>query len=95
MYGGISNYRFWLNVSVIYHKSHGLFRLGVMKMNWNSDIVWRVMYRDEENKIHEEKFDNEDDAKVKFFTVDRPNRTKQLDMIKECKYYTILYEVIK
>ena len=64
-------------------------------MNWNSDIVWRVMYRDEENKIHEEKFHDEDEAKVRFLMIDKPNRTKQLDMIKEYRYFTILYEVIK
>ena len=61
----------------------------------SDNIVWRVMYRDENNKIHEEKFHDEDEAKVRFLMIDKPNRTKQLDMIKECKFYTIFYEVIK
>lgn len=61
----------------------------------SDNIVWRVMYRDENNKIHEEKFHDEDEAKVRFLTIDKPNRTKQLDMIKECRFYTIFYEVIK
>ncbi len=61
----------------------------------SDNIVWRVMYRDENNKIHEEKFHDEDEAKVRFLMIDRPNRTKQLDMIKEQKYYSLFYEVIK
>ena len=61
----------------------------------SDNIVWRVMYRDENNKIHEEKFHDEDEAKVRFLMIDKPNRTKQLDMIKECRFYTIFYEVIK
>ena len=61
----------------------------------SDNIVWRVMYRDENNKIHEEKFHNEDEAKVRFLMIDKPNRTKQLDMIKEQKYYSLFYEVIK
>ena len=61
----------------------------------SDNIVWRVMYHDENNKIHEEKFHDEDEAKVRFLMIDKPNRTKQLDMIKECKFYTIFYEVIK
>ena len=61
----------------------------------SDNIVWRVMYRDENNKIHEEKFRDEDEAKVRFLMIDKPNRTKQLDMIKECRFYTIFYEVIK
>ena len=61
----------------------------------SDNIVWRVMYRDENNKIHEEKFHDEDKAKVRFLMIDKPNRTKQLDMIKEQKFHTIFYEVIK
>lgn len=61
----------------------------------NDNIVWRVMYRDENNKIHEEKFHDEEEAKVRFLMIDKPNRTKQLDMIKEAKFHTIFYEVIK
>jgi hypothetical protein len=61
----------------------------------SDNIVWRVMYRDENNKIHEEKFHDEDEAKVRFLMIDKPNRTKQLDMIKECRFYTLYYEVIK
>ena len=61
----------------------------------SDNIVWRVMYRDENNKMHEEKFHDEDEAKVRFLMIDKPNRTKQLDMIKECKFHTIFYEVIK
>lgn len=61
----------------------------------SDNIVWRVMYRDENNKIHEEKFHDEDEAKVRFLMIDKPNRTKQLDMIKEYKFHTIFYEVIK
>lgn len=61
----------------------------------SDNIVWRVMYRDENNKIHEEKFHDEDEAKVRFLMIDKPNRTKQLDMIKEQKFFTIFYEVIK
>ena len=61
----------------------------------SDNIVWRVMYRDENNKIHEEKFYDEDEAKVRFLMIDKPNRTKQLDMIKEQKFFTIFYEVIK
>ena len=61
----------------------------------SDNIVWRVMYRDENNKIHEEKFHDEDEAKVRFLMIDKPNRTKQLDMIKEQKYYSLFYEVIK
>ena len=61
----------------------------------SDNIVWRVMYRDENNKIHEEKFHDEDEAKVRFLMIDKPNRTKQLDMIKEQKFHTIFYEVIK
>lgn len=61
----------------------------------SDNIVWRVMYRDENNKIHEEKFYDEDEAKVRFLMIDKPNRTKQLDMIKEQKYYSLFYEVIK
>ena len=61
----------------------------------SDSIVWRVMYRDENNKIHEEKFHDEEEAKVRFLMIDKPNRTKQLDMIKEQKYYSLFYEVIK
>ena len=61
----------------------------------SDNIIWRVMYRDENNKIHEEKFHDEDEAKVRFLMIDKPNRTKQLDMIKEQKFFTIFYEVIK
>ncbi len=61
----------------------------------SDNIVWRVMYRDENNKIHEEKFHDEEEAKVRFLMIDKPNRTKQLDMIKEQKYYSLFYEVIK
>ena len=61
----------------------------------SDNIVWRVMYRDENNKIHEEKFHDDDEAKVRFLMIDKPNRTKQLDMIKEQKYYSLFYEVIK
>lgn len=61
----------------------------------SDNIVWRVMYRDENNKIHEEKFYDEDEAKVRFLMIDKPNRTKQLDMIKEFRYFTLYYEVIK
>ena len=61
----------------------------------SDNIVWRVMYRDENNKIHEEKFHDEEEAKVRFLMIDKPNRTKQLDMIKEYRFYTIFYEVIK
>ena len=61
----------------------------------SDNIVWRVMYRDENNKIHEEKFHDEDEAKVRFLMIDKPNRTKQLDMIKEAKFYSLFYEVIK
>jgi hypothetical protein len=61
----------------------------------SDNIVWRVMYRDENNKIHEEKFHDEDEARVRFLMIDKPNRTKQLDMIKEQKYYSLFYEVIK
>ena len=61
----------------------------------SDNIVWRVMYRDENNKIHEEKFHDEDEAKVRFLMIDKPNRTKQLDMIKEQKFFTVFYEVIK
>ena len=61
----------------------------------SDNIVWRVMYRDENNKIHEEKFHDEEEAKVRFLMIDKPNRTKQLDMIKEYRFYTLFYEVIK
>ena len=61
----------------------------------SDNIVWRVMYRDENNKIHEEKFHDEEEAKVRFLMIDKPNRTKQLDMIKEYRFYTLYYEVIK
>ena len=61
----------------------------------SDNIVWRVMYRDENNKIHEEKFHDEDEAKVRFLMIDKPNRTKQLDMIKEYRYFTIFWERIK
>lgn len=61
----------------------------------SDNIVWRVMYRDENNKIHEEKFNDEDEAKVRFLMIDKPNRTKQLDMIKECRFYTLKWERIK
>ena len=61
----------------------------------SDNIIWRVMYRDENNKIHEEKFHDEDEAKVRFLMIDKPNRTKQLDMIKEAKFYSLFYEVIK
>ena len=33
----------------------------------SDNIVWRVMYRDENNKIHEEKFHDEDEAKSSIF----------------------------
>ena len=61
----------------------------------SDNIVWRVMYRDENNKIHEEKFHDKDEAKVRFLMIDKPNRTKQLDMIKEYRYFTIFWERIK
>lgn len=60
----------------------------------NTGTVYRVMWKDYEFNIHEEKFKDEDEAKEKYYSIEKPNRLRALDMIKECKFYTMLWELL-
>lgn len=60
----------------------------------NCGTVYRVMWRDNDFAIHDKKFDDEDKAKEFYYSIDRPNRKKELQMIKECKFYTLLCELL-
>ena len=55
-------------------------------------VVYRVMFRDSNNKINEHKFKSEDEAKDFYYSVDDKNRTKQLDLIKNCRFTSLLFE---
>ena len=43
-------------------------------------------------KIEEKKYDDEFEAKQHYFSINKPNKLRQLNLIKECKYYTIYWE---
>lgn len=60
----------------------------------NTETVYRVMWQDSEFKINEKKFKDEFDAKEFYYSVDKPNRKKELQMIKECKFYTLDCELL-
>ena len=53
---------------------------------------WRVMRITEDGKIEEKKYDDEFEAKQHCFSINKPNKLRQLNLIKECKYYTIYWE---
>ena len=55
-------------------------------------VVYRVMFRDSNNKINECKFKSEEEAKEFYYSIDATNRTKQLDLIKNCRYISMLFE---
>ena len=55
-------------------------------------VTYRVMFRDSNNKINEYKFKSEEEAKEFYYSIDAPNRTKQLDLIKNCRYTSMLFE---
>ena len=55
-------------------------------------VVYRVMFRDSNNKINEHKFNSEEEAKEFYYSIDAPNRTKQLDLIKNCRFTSLLFE---
>ena len=55
-------------------------------------VVYRVMFRDSNNKINECKFKSEEEAKEFYYSIDAPNRTKQLDLIKNCRVTSLLFE---
>ena len=55
-------------------------------------VVYRVMFRDSNNKIHEHKFNSEEKAKEFYYSIDDKNRTKQLDLTKKCRYTSMLFE---
>ena len=50
------------------------------------------MFRDSDNKINERKFKSEEEAKEFYYSVDDKNRTKQLDLIKNCRFTSLLFE---
>lgn len=58
----------------------------------SSETKYRVMWKDEEFAIHDKKFDDEEKAKEFYYSIDKPNRKKELQMIKECKFYSLLCE---
>ena len=51
-----------------------------------------VMCITEDGKIEEKKYDDEFEAKQPCFSINKPNKLRQLNLIKECKYYTIYWE---
>ena len=53
---------------------------------------WRVMWITEDDKIEEKKYDDEFEAKQHYFSISKPSKLRQLNLIKECKYYTIYWE---
>lgn len=53
---------------------------------------WRVMWITEDGKIEEKKYDDEFEAKQHYFSISKHNKLRQLNLIKECKYYTIYWE---
>lgn len=53
---------------------------------------WRVMWITEDGKIEEKKYDDEFEAKQHYFSISKPNKLRQLNLIKECKYYTMYWE---
>ena len=55
-------------------------------------VTYRVMFRDSNNKINEYKFNSEEEAKEFYYSVDDKNRTKQLDLIKNCMFTSLLFE---
>lgn len=54
--------------------------------------VWRVRFIDENNVNHEEKYTDEQKARERFYSLDSPVKLRQLDMIKDCKYYTLNWD---
>ena len=50
---------------------------------------WRVMWIAEDGKIEEKKYDDEFEAIKHYFSISKPNKLRQLNLIKECKYYTM------
>ena len=55
-------------------------------------VTYRVMFRDSNNKINERKFKSEEEAKEFYYSVDDKNKTKQLDLIKNCRFTSLLFE---
>ena len=55
-------------------------------------VIYRVMFRDSNNKINERKFKSEEEAKEFYYSVDDKNKTKQLDLIKNCRFTSLLFE---
>ena len=55
-------------------------------------VTYRVMFRDSNNKINERKFKSEEKAKEFYYSIDAPNRTKQLDLIKNCRFTSLFFE---
>lgn len=60
----------------------------------NTGTVYRVMWKDYEFNIHEEKFKDEDEAREFYYSIDRPNRVRELDVIKQCRYMTLKWELL-
>lgn len=60
----------------------------------SSETKYRVMWKDEELAIHDKKFNTEEEAKEFYYSIDKPNRIRELDMIKECRFITLEWELL-
>lgn len=60
----------------------------------NMNDVWRVVWKDKDFKIFDKKFKDEDDAKSFYYSIEFPNRTRELQLIHEAKFYSIKWELL-
>ena len=55
---------------------------------------WRVMWKDCDFKIHYKRFTSEEEAKEFYYSITKPNRVRELDLIHQCKYITLEWELL-
>ena len=56
--------------------------------------VYRVTWKDHDFTIHEKKFKDEFEAREFYYSIDRPNQVRELDIIKQCRYVTLEWELL-
>lgn len=60
----------------------------------NIHDVWRVVWKTKEFEIKDKKFLDEDEAKAFYYSIEFPNRTRELQLIHEAKFYSQLWELL-
>lgn len=60
----------------------------------NNETVYRVIWRTKDFEVNEQKFRDEDEARSFYYSITKPAKLRELDVIKEMKFYTILWELL-